>query len=69
MINTDEICRQMQFRHITYGSIALYLGITEREVRSIVNGDCVPSWDHLVKIAIKLGCNVFDLIVKENANA
>ena len=68
MINVAEIEARMQRAKLLPGEIALELSasgirITEREVRDIIKGVVIPSWDHLVKIAILLGCTPQELII------
>ena len=68
MINVAEIEARMQRAKLLPGDIALELSasgirITEREVRDIIKGVVIPSWDHLVKIAILLGCTPQELII------
>ena len=70
MINVSEIERRMQARNMTPGSVSLVLSrygrrVTEREIRDILSGLAVPSWEHLVRIAILLDCTPWDLIIKK----
>ena len=69
MINTAEIARRMKVRSLTAGHVALELSryggrVSEKEVRDIISGVTVPSWDHLVRVAIMLDCSPWDLIIK-----
>ena len=72
MINVAEIEARMKRRNLLPGNVAILLSkggvrITEREVRDILRGAVIPSWDHLVRIAIILDCTPWDLIkTKEN---
>ena len=69
MINISELQSRIKRCGYTFGNIALELSakgqrVTEREVRDIVFGRCIPSWDHLVRIAILLQCTPLELITK-----
>ena len=70
MINVSEIESRMRVRGMTAGTLALRLSrrscrVTEREIRDILSGRVVPSWDHLVRLSILLDCTPWDLIIKK----
>ena len=70
MINTAEIQERMKQHKLTCGQIAIALSergqrVTEREVRGIVFGEIVPSYDHLVWISTLLECAPSQLITSE----
>jgi len=64
VFDTSEIRRRMRDSGVESFRLCRELGITDREVRILLDGKCVPSWEHLVKIAGVLGCSVNDLIVR-----
>lgn len=70
MIDTAQIEARMRVRNLTPGNISLILSrygrrVTECEIRDILGGRAVPSWEHLVRIAIVLDCTPWDLIIKK----
>lgn len=72
MINTAEIQRRMKARNYTPGNMSLFLSrsggrVTEREIRDILGGVVIPSWEHLVRISIILDCTPWDLIIKKES--
>lgn len=73
MINTAEIQSRMKQYGYTVGAVAIKLStrdrrITEREVRDIVDGRIIPSWEDLVRIANMLGVGPLQLIKSERRN-
>ena len=68
MIDTADVLRRMDLCKLTCGHVARELGITEREARCVIYGRCVPSWEHLVRLANMLGCKPLQLIKSERRN-
>lgn len=73
MINTAEMQNLMKRCGYTPGEMAIELStrdrrISEREIRDIVTGRCIPSWEHLVQIANMLGVRPLQLIKSERRN-
>jgi hypothetical protein len=71
MIDVETIRKKMVVRGMTPGSVALALStrdrrVTEREVRGILEGRIVPSWEHLVRLSHILGGSVWELIKRED---
>ena len=67
MINVAEIETRMKKRNLVPGYVAIELSkgggrVTEREVRAILAGEVIPSWEHLTMLAIILDSTPWDLI-------
>lgn len=67
MIDVAEIEARMKKRNLLPGYVAIALSkggarVTEREVRGILAGEIIPSWEHLTRLAIMLDCGPWDLI-------
>lgn len=72
MINIAEIERRMKARNYTPGNVWKCLNrhgnrVSDREVRDILSGKVIPSWEHLVCIATMLDCTPWDLIIKKES--